>query len=450
MFRIAFGSLALVAVARFFINDWFDAIYIDPSHHMKYLWLDWVHPLPALGMQVLFLTLGILALGIALGLFYRWCIALFCIGFLYVELLEATTYLNHYYWMSLICVLMVFMPLNRKWSIDAWIGQTKQPPTVPVSVLWLIRAQLAVVYIFGGIAKLNPDWLLNAMPMMIWLNQHGDYPLIGALLQQPWVAYAMSWAGAVFDLTIMLWMSLDATRRYAYVVLVAFHITTWQLFPSLGMFPWLMIVSTPIFFHPAWPRQVIGALGRVVALRGLVRSGKRAEAIQPLTEIDQRFGREPTDASHPTTLQRIAVIACAAVVLLQIVIPFRHWLYPGNVRWTEEGYRYAWRMMLSEKVGYVTYRVTDPRTEQTWSVHPRQYLSDMQVERTAIDPDMILQVAKIIAADYESMGNQGVAVYADAFVALNGQPYRRLIDPGTDLASESRTVFAKDWVLRHD
>ena len=450
VFRVAFGTLALVAIIRFFINDWIDVIYVDPSHHIKYLWFDWVQPLPALGMRLLFLVLGVLAIGIAIGLFYRWCVALFCIGFLYVELLEATTYLNHYYWLTLTCVLMAFLPLNRKWSIDAWRGATGKCTTIPVAVLWLIRAQLAVVYIFGGIPKLNPDWLLNAMPMMIWLNQHGDYPIVGALLQQSWVAFAMSWSGAAFDLTIMMWMSIGATRRYAYAVLVTFHIMTWQLFPSLGMFPWLMIASTPIFFHPRWPQQVIGSFGRVVAKARRFQADEHPDGRRPPADGNQHMGNEQPAPSQTTTLQRLAVVVCAAVVLFQLAMPFRHWLYPGNVRWTEEGYRYSWRMMLSEKVGYVTYRVTDSRTGLARTVHPGEYLSDLQVERTAIDPDMILQTAHFISADYESKGYTGVEVRADAFVALNGGPYRRLIDPDTDLANVSRTVLTKDWVLRRD
>lgn len=448
-FRIAFGALAAVAVARFFLNDWIDLIYVEPSHHMKYLWFDWVDPLPALGMHMLFVALGLLAIGIAIGLFYRWCVALFCVGFIYVELTEATTYLNHYHWLNLTCLLMVFMPLNRKWSVDAWRNPSKYPSTIPVSVLWILRGQLAVVYFFGGVAKLNQDWLLEAMPLMIWLNQHGDYPIVGELLQQSWVAYAMSWSGAAFDLTILLWMSLDKTRRYAYVVLVIFHLITWQLFPSLGMFPWLMIATTPIFFNPSWPEVAVTWVRRKIAHARRTTGRRRLDDTNRPT--DGRIGGHgPMPSAKPyfTPLHWFAIIACATFALVQLTVPMRHWLYPGNVRWTEEGYRYSWRMMLSEKVGYVSYRVTDPQTSQAWTVYPHVYLSDMQVERTAIDPDMILQTAHIIAADYRTAGYTSVEVRADAFVSLNGRPYRRIIDPGIDLAAEARTVLAKDWVLR--
>ena len=447
VFRIAFGVLAFVAVCRFFLNGWINELYVYPTFHMQYLWFDWVQPLPAWGMQLHFTMLGVLAIGITVGIFYRWCVALFCIGFLYIELLDAITYLNHYYWLSLTCVFMVFLPLNRKWSVDAWRNGNGTAADIPVGVLWCLRALLVTVYVFGGIAKLNPDWLFNAMPMVIWLNQHGDYPVIGALLQQTWVAYVMSWSGAAFDLTIMLWMSLDKTRRFAYPILVAFHLITWQLFPALGMFPWLMIACTTIFFKPDWPARGLRAIARgTTVIRQ--RVGTEPSAV-PATQLRNLSADPDKTAAHPSvaTWQRLAIIAMAAFAVLQVLVPLRHWLYPGNVRWTEEGYRYSWRMMLSEKVGYVSFRVVDPLSGATWTVRPDAYLSPLQVERTAIDPDMILQTAHIIAADFRSRGYTAIEVRADAFVALNGRPHRRLIDPETDLAAESRTVWAKDWVL---
>lgn len=33
----------------------------------------------------------------------------------------------------------------------------------------------------------------------------------------------------------------------------------------------------------------------------------------------------------------------------QILFPWRYLLYDGNIFWTEEGYRFAWRVMLMEK-----------------------------------------------------------------------------------------------------
>ena len=39
-------------------------------------------------------------------------------------------------------------------------------------------------------------------------------------------------------------------------------------------------------------------------------------------------------------------------LIIQIIFPLRFVLYPGNLFWNEEGYRFSWRVMLMEKMGY--------------------------------------------------------------------------------------------------
>ena len=159
-------------------------------------------------------------------------------------------------------------------------------------------------------------------------------------------------------------------------------------------------------------------------------------------------------AQPPTRLSRIARaaggIALALFILLQIALPLRHYAYPCNVRWNEQGYRFAWRVMLSEKTGFVQYRITDPATGQTWFAFPDAYLTPLQMERMAIQPDLILQTAHIIAADYAAHGYPGVIVNADAYVAFNGRPNARLIDPTANLAAIKPGPAPKWWVLPYN
>ena len=438
VFRMVFGALSFVAVVRFFTNGWIESLYVAPAHHFKYLGFEWVHPLPEWALYAHFVGLGVLAVFIAVGFLYRFSAVLFLFGFLYVELLDSITYLNHYYWLNLTSLLMIFMPLNRLWSVDAWLRPSIRSDTVPSWVIWLVRAQLGVVYFFGGIAKLNPDWLFEALPMKIWLYQHGGFPIIGRLLQETWVAFAMSWAGAVYDLTIVGWLLWRRARPYAFVVLIGFHLATWQLFPALGMFPWLMIGSMLIFFPTNWPRVVAG----------WVASRLKSDRIVKITSIE-RGPEAPrhTVSSERVWLRRLVVVTVALFALAQVILPLRHWAYPGNVRWNEEGYRFAWRMMLSEKIGFVTYRVVDNRSSKVWLVEPTEYVTLLQAERMAINPDMILQLAKIIEEDYRQRGHSDIGVYADAFVAFNGRANAPIIDPSVDLASVSSGLLPKSWIL---
>ena len=115
-------------------------------------------------------------------------------------------------------------------------------------------------------------------------------------------------------------------------------------------------------------------------------------------------------------------------------MPLRHLAYPGNVRWTEEGYRFSWRVLVTEKAGLVRFRVTSLGAGKNWLVYPREYLTPLQVERMAYQPDMILATAHLIRDDYIERGHEEVEVRADAYVAYNGRASARLIDPEVNLA----------------
>ena len=431
VFRIVFGLLGLFIVARFFAYGWIGELYIEPAHYFTYPGFGWVKPWPEWGMYAHFAALGLLALGIAAGYRYRLCAALFFLGFTYVELLDKTSYLNHYYWAALVSLLMVFLPLHRSLSVDAWLKSRTLWGSAPTGVVWLLRGQLAAVYVFAGMAKLNPDWLLEAQPLHIWLQDHTGLPLVGPLLGEIWTAYAFSWAGALFDLTIVGWMLWRRTRPFAYLVLAGFHLLTYLLFPQIGVFPWLMAGAALILFPPDWPRRLIGRSNRGCRLTG----------------GSPDLSSSPPEKETRSWLPALAIAAVAVYVAVQVALPLRHYSYPGNVRWNEEGYRFAWRVLLTEKVGMVEYRVYDPTAGHRWRVDPEVYLTPLQAERMTTQPDMILETAHIIARDFAARGHASVQVYADVYVAMNGRKSARLVDPDADLAAANHGLAPKKWLL---
>lgn len=418
-FRIFFGALMLVSVVRFWANGWIEDFYVKPAFHFHYWGFSWLSPWPAWGMYAHFIVLGLSCLGVMLGLFYRASAILLFLSFTYVELLEKATYLNHYYFISLLSLLFAVMPLHRKASLDAWRNPSIASETAPAWVLYLLRFQVGVVYFFAGVAKLGPDWLLRAEPLSIWLSAHTELPLVGPLLAKHWVAHFASIFGAVFDLSVVFFLLHRRTRPFAYAFVIAFHLVTGLLFP-IGMFPWIMMGAALIFFPADWPRARLPWLFR---------------------------GAEGRPFALPSRdWQRRSVYALAVYAALQILIPLRHFAYPGNTAWSEEGLRFAWRVMLVEKLGFVEYRIVDGATGKTTFIEPSQYLTPLQARMMAMSPDMILELAHRIAEDFERRGRK-IEVYADAYVTMNGRPSRRIIDPGVDLARERDTLFHKPWIL---
>lgn len=437
-FRVLFGALMVFAVARFSANGWIHELYIAPSFHFTYLGFDWVRPWPGPGMYVHHAIMGLAALGLMFGAWTRTCAALLFATFTYAELIDKATYLNHYYLVSLLALLMIVVPSARVWSIDAWrsqrAGRQERPGagrpasdgTVSRWAYFLLRGQVAVVYVFAGLAKLDGDWLLRAEPLQTWLQVHTDLPLVGGFIAEPWTAYAMSWGGAFYDLTIVAWLLWRPTRRWAYCVSIFFHVTIWILFP-VGVFSWVMLVAATIFFDPGWPRR----------LSALMRREKPSGRAAP----PPRCG----------SVSRKAALLITAYLIIQILVPLRYTLYPGEVNWTEQGFRFAWRVMLIEKTGQVEFEVRtgDPRTGdgERYTVYPRKELTALQHRMMLTQPDMIHEYALAIAERFRRDGHQQVRVHAHAWAALNGRPGQRLIDPRVDLASSARTLRAKPWIV---
>ena len=422
VFRIGFGLVAVYSSVRFLAKGWVDSLYLAPEHHLTYPGFGWVQPWPSPWMHLHVVVLALLGGCIALGYRHRLAAALFVVGFAYAELIDAALYLNHYWFVTLAGLLLVLLPVHHRWSLDARQGRVQAARFVPAGVVWALRAQLGVVYLFAGLAKLNGDWLLRAQPMRIWLADRTHIPIIGALLDEPLLAYAASWAGAFFDLTIVGWLLWRRSRPWAYAAVVGFHLVTGALF-QIGVFPWVMILGTLVFFAPDWPARFRAVSG--VRLAHSKRPGFEGKVV-------------------------VAKPVAAALVLLalvQLALPLRHYAYPGNVRWTEEGYYWSWRVMVTEKAGYAEYRVTDPATGQTWQVSPRVVLTDWQAEQADVRPDLIHATAHLLAEHYRQRDMGNVEVRANVWVSMNGRPPRRMVDPTVDLAALPRTLAPAGWIL---
>jgi vitamin K-dependent gamma-carboxylase len=422
-FRILFGLLMAAGLIRFLASGWVETFFAARSFHFKYAGFAWVEVLPLGAMYALVVALVVCALGIALGLFYRVAAIGFFVGFSYLQLIDVTNYLNHYYLVALLALLCAILPLHRTWSLDARRRPALASATLPSWVLWLLRFQVGVVYFYAGLAKLNSDWLLHAQPINLWFTARTDTPLIGPWLDEAWLHHAASWAAFLYDTTIVLWLSWRRSRPWAYGAVLGFHAMTHLFFP-IGMFPFIMTMAALIFFSPSWPRRLLARLGA-------------ATAAMPAT----------TGSTAGRRLGRPALALAAAFVAFQVLVPLRHYLYPGDVAWNEQGMRWSWKVMLREKQGSVTFHVRVPSIGVEVQVPPRRYLDRRQEREMAGQPDLILQLAHRIAADFRRRGYPDVEVRAEALVSLNGRAPRLMIDPERDLAQVSDGLAVADWIL---
>jgi len=287
------------------------------------------------------------------------------------------------------------------------------------------------VYFYAGLAKLNSDWLFEAMPLQIWLPAKYSIPLLGDLLQETWTHFAFAWVGAIYDLTIPFLLLIKRTRFFAFILVVIFHVLTRVLFP-IGMFPYIMIASALIFFDSGLHNRIL-------------------EYISKWFRISKSFFDNGADYSFPKAWTRKASVSVLAVFfMIQLLFPLRYMMYPDELFWTEEGYRFSWRVMLMEKAGYANFKVVDPENEQRFYVDNTEFLTRFQEKQMSTQPDFILEYAHYLEDHYKQLGIQNPEIYVDSYVALNGRQSRRYIDPKVDLTEIRPSLKHRTWLLPFD
>jgi len=442
VFRVGFGLMMALSIVRFWWNGWIEKLYLEPTYFFSYRYFEWVKPLGP-WTYGLFVLAFISAIMVMVGWRYRLAIVAFFLSFTYIELMDKTTYLNHHYFVSLLSLLLIWLPAADYFSVDKGTDPNARVPRWTIDALKIF---VGVVYFYAGLAKLNSDWLLEAQPLSIWLPAKYDIPLLGGLVHERWVHYAFSWSGAAYDLLITFLLLWRPTRPWAFVAVVVFHVLTRVLFP-IGMFPYIMIVSALVFFSGEVHERIIHAL---------IKTSKSLRAIiQKITPIYPGNLRMSNISGARPQVQKEAVkkqgplpgFIVATILLAHLLVPWRYAFNPGELFWTEAGYRFSWRVMLMEKAGYLTYKVVDPRTGKRRTINPADHLTTFQNKQLATQPDIILEFAHHIATLHRQKNGPLPAVYAESYVALNGRGSRVYVNPDVNLTAITEDTPRTAWLM---
>lgn len=418
VFRIAFGALLMWDCWRFIRDDRIWRYWVAPDFHFAYPGFGWIRPLPEDALDLLWLLMGVAALLVMLGLFYRVAIVLLTVIFAYFFLLDAAEYLNHFYLVLLYALILCVLPAARVWSLDASAAPDR-PRSVPYAAPFILRAQTEIVLIYSGLVKITPDWLAG-QPLMIWLRERVAGMWLEPLMQQDWLIIAGSWsviALHVLGAPLLLW---QRTRLPVFAVYVVFHCANAWFF-NIGIFPWLTIAASTIFFAPDWPRRLLRLATAQTAPAPLIRP-----------------------------LPRFALLAMALWLAVQIALPIRSALFTSDTGWSGDGHRFSWRMRIYDRQAHGEFIVTDRDSGEIWRIHPDQFLTPRQTDKMLVRADLVHQFANHLAALWGE-GGRDVAVRAEICKSLNGRAHQYFIDPDIDLTQVHRNLWGSDdWVLPLD
>ncbi len=429
LFRMVFGAAMLYQMVHYMGSGLVESGLLAPKMLFKYEGFGWVQPFDKGTMHLLLMLLVISSAEILLGFYARLAAAVFGFGFLYILLLEKSLFNNHLYLFCLIGIMLAFMPTDKVWSVTRMFSKKEQADTrVPRWTILLLRAQIFIVYFYGGIAKLNPDWLTRQEPMRSALRFFAEaHPAMGFVYTEP-VVYLFTYGGLVFDLLIGFLLLWRPARMWALVLVAFFNISNHFLFDDIGVFPFVMLPATLLFFPP---EEIAAFLDK----RGwrLKADGKRKRSEMPTHEPHGRWA-----------LVRVLI---GTYLVFQLFFPLRWLFLPGNVDWTSIGQRFSWRMKSTvREVETLQYYLTNDAGERG-QVSINTYLNTLQLKLIAQDPRMIIGFAKFLLADSRQRGMPVEHVTTVITVRYNGRGPQTLYPPEMDVAAlEPRTDPREKWV----
>jgi hypothetical protein len=411
IFRILFGLMVAGELAWYWLaRPFMQVYYFDTTFHFSYPGFPQLPFLNGLGMKIFVVALAFCFLLFAFGLGYRIVKWICCFGFAYLFFLERAAFLNHWYLTLLICVLMLWIPANVRFSLDVKFGWTKPARTVPSWMRLLLVSLCGLVYLLSGLGKIEPDWISGRTMDLVLQSISGS---ISHVPDPEGIEILGAWGIILLELAAWPLLLLRRTRLPMLLLLLAFHLANIAMF-TIGFFPLVMILLTLLFVADWWQEN-------------------RNSTPEP---VPQHWKRP--------VLRGLLVLFFA----LQIFLPLRHHFYPGNTLWTEEGRLFSWDMFLAFKGGEVSFVVQNQSNGSREVVLPEEAgLTWGQANKIFKSPDMILQFAHYLGGQRSGNGTV-VKVFANSSCSLNARISQPLVHQNLDLYARDRTTWRSyPWVM---
>lgn len=438
--RVVFGLVMLYHFVD--LNPVYSEMLPTADFLFKYPGFHWVRLGPAWLMQLLCNLGSVASFLLLLGLAYRWAAVIVALISSYLFFIEVGLYNNHYYFFMLLAWLFVFTDADR------W-GGLRYPrvnPKVPYWQVLIFQFQVSTIYFFGGMAKLNSDWL-SGYPVRFWLHDRAQ--VVGepfsSILDTEAMALFLSWGGCLFDLFIPFLLLFRQTRYIALFPLIFFHVSNSWLW-HIGTFPWTMMALTTIYFNPYWA----GRQWKFLQSKGNLWStlfGKEARQtwLRHLNPFSSNRG--VMKLGYNPKRKHLVIWGLGLWCTWQALFPLRQHLYAGHPSWTGEGHLFAWRMMLVGSVDAVRIRVKMPEEHETYYVDLLEYVHSFQLRKISRAPKYYLQLAHFVRDQVKEKTGETPVVNMEIWKSINERPPTLLNDTTLNYAEVEHKLLRKDdWI----
>lgn len=409
LFRIGFGLIMIyqfLGIRPYFLNN-----LIYSKYYIKYDFFQWVQLCSATTLNQIF-NIGIIAsVFFMLGLLYRVSATILFVIWGYLFLTDQGHINNHYYLIEMFLFFLLVVKANQWASITSFFRESKLVSNWNYLVFKLL---IFIVYFYGGLAKINSDWLVGH-PLKGWLSGRMELgEVISGLLEDNNVILFMSYYGLFLDLSVGFLLFHNKLKYLALFLLVPFHIFNHFLW-NIGVFPWMSIFMTLLFF---------------------------TDEISTLFKFDFR-GRTSFNSKNKNIISMLLL----SFFIIQLLLPLRQFLYQGKTSWHGCGEYFSWRMMLTDRQGAVRMKIFNQDYVYLGEVSLSDYINDRQLYAMIHVPSTFVPFSKYIEseilADKRNVNLTDILIFVDVFKTINNRPFQRVIDPTIDLTSIEYSIFSR-------
>lgn len=436
-FRICFGILILIEtsiIENYFVNN-----LAHQKFHFKYDYLEWLVLLPSEELKVIFAILKVSTVFFILGLFYRISAIVQFTIWTYLFFSERGHYNNHFYFYCIIMFFFCIVDANKYFAIRFKKRATHE---VPYWQLFIFQLQIFIVYFFGAIAKMNADWLAG-YPMAYWLpTRVQNFPeFLATFLSSMNGALFISYAGLVFDLLIGFMLFSNRWRYLSLLFIIVFNILNHFIW-SIGTFPWAMLAVTFLFYNPEWPASFVQSLKKPSFNTFRLKQIFKCLYAPPPRKL---FSSEKETGK----MKLVPLIFIGLHFTLQFILPFRHFIYKGNVAWTGEGHLFSWRMMLTSSDDAVRIRMKFPNDPNQYYVDLFAYMNRGQLNKITKTPKMVIKFTQYLKKEVaKTTGIHDIHIHLEMYKSVNYRSPSLLNDTTLNYANiEYDGLAHASWIL---
>lgn len=432
LFRLMYGLFMVYNTYYYYKIKLIGQGLLAPKVLFKYEGLEWLHPLSQPAMLAVLALMGLAAALIAAGVFFRAACWIFALSLSFIFFQEKSYYNNHIYLFILLAVLLSFTHADRFLSLRS--KNREAGGRVPRWHQFILQAQIVIVYFYGGIVKMKPDWLLRKEPAT---SMAGFFPAdhwLAPIIKTDFTINMLTYGGFLLDILAPLLLWYKPLRRWALIPFVAFHFANSRIFDDIGIFPYMMLAALILFFETKelpWLRKL-------------------AEPSSPPKQRKQKTQLAETARFSENPSPRWVKFALIGYFTFQLLFPLRGFFLPNQLDYTTIGNRFSWRMKAdTRQIEEMKFFVQDPVTKQEANVEIQTFVNEMQINTMAHDPRAVAAFARALKKEVMRRGaSPSVMVKANIRLRYNGRPAQYFVKPDVDLASVPFGPFKKlDWVV---